>query len=363
MSDTKRRMEHAVPVRHGAGGLRFRHQRARHARPRYYAATRPLMPAGYYTLTVPALLRTESRLLSPARRAELERFTAACRTVPELSGMVQKLFDHLLPRARDIGHEVCPESGGAARTPTASTAMQHEQIQADLRSGRIGLAQNRLPARARIEDVHGAMTRCDVTRGLASHYRQTGMEALAAGKVAVVTLAGGAGSRWTGRRRGEGAESVLQTRRASIAASSKSTWPRAADQPSCAARRAARHHHQLPDARRDRSPPARANENYGYPGPLLLSPGAVIGLRMVPMERDLRFAWEEMPQQMLDEQAQKVRESLHAALIGGPARPAKAATTPTICRCNACIRSATGTRSRTCCATERCAACSRSDRG
>ena len=33
------------------------------------------------------------------------------------------------------------------------------------------------------------------------------------------------------------------------------------------------------------------------------------------MERDLRFAWEEMPQQLLDEQAQKVRESLHAALI------------------------------------------------
>src|SRR6185503_16977947 len=35
-----------------------------------------------------------------------------------------------------------------------------------------------------------------------------------------------------------------------------------------------------------------------------------------PMERDLRFAWEELPQQLLDEQAQKVRESLHAALIG-----------------------------------------------
>ena len=34
------------------------------------------------------------------------------------------------------------------------------------------------------------------------------------------------------------------------------------------------------------------------------------------MERDLRFAWEEMPQQMLDEQAQKVRDSLRAALIG-----------------------------------------------
>jgi hypothetical protein len=49
---------------------------------------------------------------------------------------------------------------------------------------------------------------------------------------------------------------------------------------------------------------------------LLLSPGRAIGLRLVPMERDLRFAWEEMPQQLLDEQAQKVRESLHATLIG-----------------------------------------------
>jgi hypothetical protein len=58
-----------------------------------------------------------------------------------------------------------------------------------------------------------------------------------------------------------------------------------------------------------------ARNNYGYPGPLLLSPGRSIGLRMVPMVRDLRFAWEELPQRILDEQAQKVRESLHAALI------------------------------------------------
>jgi hypothetical protein len=54
---------------------------------------------------------------------------------------------------------------------------------------------------------------------------------------------------------------------------------------------------------------------YGYEGPVLLSPGKSIGLRLVPMARDLRFAWEEMPQQLLDEQAQKVRDSLHAALI------------------------------------------------
>ena len=36
---------------------------------------------------------------------------------------------------------------------------------------------------------------------------------------------------------------------------------------------------------------------------------------MIPTVRDLRFAWEEMPQQMLDEQQQKVRDSLRHALI------------------------------------------------
>ena len=33
------------------------------------------------------------------------------------------------------------------------------------------------------------------------------------------------------------------------------------------------------------------------------------------MVRDLVFLWEEMPQEMLDEQKQKVRDALHAALM------------------------------------------------
>jgi hypothetical protein len=36
---------------------------------------------------------------------------------------------------------------------------------------------------------------------------------------------------------------------------------------------------------------------------------------MIPMERNLRFAWEETAHQILDEQAQKVRDSLHVTLI------------------------------------------------
>jgi hypothetical protein len=53
----------------------------------------------------------------------------------------------------------------------------------------------------------------------------------------------------------------------------------------------------------------------GAPVPVYLSEGRSVGLRMIPMARDLRFQWEEMPQQLLDEQKQKMRESLHAALI------------------------------------------------
>jgi hypothetical protein len=58
-----------------------------------------------------------------------------------------------------------------------------------------------------------------------------------------------------------------------------------------------------------------AEKFYGYEGTVLLSPGSVVGLRLVPTVRDLRFAWMEMPQQLLDEQAQKVLESLHHALM------------------------------------------------
>ena len=55
--------------------------------------------------------------------------------------------------------------------------------------------------------------------------------------------------------------------------------------------------------------------NYGYEAPVILSRGKAVGLRLVPTERDLRFLWEEMPQQVLDEQQQKVRGSLRHALI------------------------------------------------
>ena len=45
-------------------------------------------------------MRLDPRRLPPTRRAELDAFAAACRARPELAGMVQTLFDRLLPRTR-----------------------------------------------------------------------------------------------------------------------------------------------------------------------------------------------------------------------------------------------------------------------
>src|SRR5205809_6459471 len=76
--------------------------------------------------------------------------------------------------------------------------MQHEKIRADLRDGRVGLAQNRLPANAVIEDVReGDVADARTVQFDTSDLRSIGLAKLRNGEAAVITLAAGAGSRWT----------------------------------------------------------------------------------------------------------------------------------------------------------------------
>jgi hypothetical protein len=276
---------------------------------------RALMPAGYYTLTLPGLLRHEQRTLSASRRAELDAFGSASRSEPALAGMVQTLFDRLLP-SRD-GGDSARQSLAELLEANGFDRVQHEQIRAEMRSGRIGLAQNRLPVRSLIEDAGPSDVAGLAHLDEAERRRLTtlGMDALASGAVAVISLAGGAGSRWTkgagvvkalnpfarlgGKHRNFVEVHLAKSRR--ISRLCGTPLP-----------------HIFTTSYLTHTPVqewlARAG-NYGYGGPVLLSPGRSVGLRLIPMARDLRFAWEEMPQQLLDEQAQKVRESLHAALI------------------------------------------------
>ena len=273
-----------------------------------------LMPKGYYLHSAPRLLRQDPRTLDPAWRTELDKFGAACRTDPDMSGMVQDLFDALLPRPD--GADDASDSLGALLSESGFDAQFHEQIRADLRAGRIGLAQNRLPPTTEIEDVRETDV-CDLPQAKARHasWRDTGRDALANGELAVVTLAAGAASRWTqgagvvkslhpfcrldGRHRTFLEVHLAKSRRISSLAGTPIP-------------------HIFTTSYLTHAPISRFLDHcnrYDYPGPVLLSPGRSVGWRMIPMQRDLRFAWEERPQQRLDEQQQKVRESLHQALI------------------------------------------------
>ena len=314
MSATKRELEHALPFAMEPVVYDFAiNDRGTFAD--LLDGVSALMPPGYYALTVPKLLRQDRQALSPLRRAELDKFGAACRARPELRGMVQTLFDAMLPRgkAESAGAEALDallDEHGFDRT-------QHEQIRSDLKEGRIGLAQNRLRANATIEDVRAD----DVTdqadlKSEISDLKSLGLAALRRGEIAVISLAAGAGSRWTqgagvvkalhpfcklaGRHRTFIETHLAKSRRVSHEAGA---WLP----------------HIFTTSYLTHAPIAdflERQNNYGYEGPLLLSPGKSVGLRLVPTVRDLRFAWEEMPQQMLDEQQQKVRDSLRAALLG-----------------------------------------------
>ncbi len=275
------------------------------------AGVESLMPPGYYALATPGWLRTDIRHMPAGQRAEVERFVAECRPGGRLSAAVPMLFANLFPvttREEQAGDELA-----RLLAQNGFDAELHEQIRADLRSGRIGLAQNRLPARTVIEDV----TEDDVIRADAADRacRAEGEAALRRGEAAVLTLAAGAGSRWTqgagvvkalhpfhrfaGRYRNFIEVHLAKSRR--VGAACGTAVPHVVTTGYLTHEPIARflQAQQGDDAQRVR-----------------LSRGMSVGLRMVPMPRDLRFAWEEMPQQMLDEQAQKVRESLRSALIG-----------------------------------------------
>jgi hypothetical protein len=315
MSATKRELQHALPFAMDPVVYDFAiNENGTFAD--LLAGPDALMPSGYYAQTVPDLLQQDRRTLSALRRTELDRFAAACRTKPELSGMVQTLFDAMLPRGS--GTVAADQTLSALLAANGFDARQHEQIRTHLREGRIGLAQNRLPASAVVEDVSqdDVSKLLDLAPSAVRTARERGQSAIRAGEVAVVTLAAGVGSRWT-----QGAGVVKALHPFARLAGRHRTF---LETHLAKSRRVSRLFgtpipHIFTTSHLTHEPTAaflEAQANYGFEGPLLLSPGRSIGLRMVPTERDLRFAWEEMPQQMLDQQQQKVRDSLRTALIG-----------------------------------------------
>jgi hypothetical protein len=271
-----------------------------------------VLPDGYYNLMLPGILRKDQRLLAFGERYDLERFSLSFQGGKAVQERTQNFLDRLLPQTRDV-----EERSGTLEALLAENGfdpIQHERVQRELRAGQIGLAKNRLASSVLIEDVSPGDV-FDARQELDAEYRRAGEAALAAGEVAVVTLAGGAGSRWT-----HGAGVVKALSPFCRLAGRHRTFLEVHLAKSRRAGRLSGHAvpHIITTSYLTHDPTdelLRREGNYGYEGPLYLSPGRSVGLRLIPIVRDLRFAWEETPQQLLDAQAQKVRDSSRAALI------------------------------------------------
>ncbi len=269
-----------------------------------------LMSPEYYLFMVPRWVRQDPRQLSRRVRQEIELFSS------------RQLFDPSRALSGALMRRIFPttaaEQGGGARLrelleSNGFDSVQHERIREDLRSGRIGLAFNRLPSNVTVEDVReGDVVTVHHTDAEAS---ALGARALAEGRVAVVTLAAGAGSRWTqgagtvkalhpfakfqGRHRSFLEVHLAKSRAASRRHGAPVTHVFTTSHLTHAATRGFLEQYQ----------------NFNYPGAVHLSSGRSIGLRMVPTARDLRFAYEELSHQRLDPQKEKVRASLQKALL------------------------------------------------
>jgi hypothetical protein len=271
-----------------------------------------VMPQKYYQLMLPTLLRTPLRDLSANQCAELQSISRRSASGQLGSSAASQLLQSVLPQ--DQADEDSSVSLHDLLEKIGFDSEQHEQIRSDMKNGRIGLSQNRLSPSTTLVDVRDEDV-VDVRRGCRASDVQTGKTAIESGQVAVVTLAAGVGSRWTEgagvckalhpfNRFADRHRSFLEVHLAKNRATTREyggniphvfTTSYLTDRP-------IREHLEL-------------NRNFGFESGVHVSTGKSVGLRMVPMVRDLQFLWQETAEQVLDQQQQKVRESVRAAWI------------------------------------------------
>ena len=311
MSETKRKYEHAIPFAMEPVVYDFSiNENGTFAN--LLEGKNALMPEAYYTLHLPQLLKKDMHSLSECQQKELSILGFAYKSDERFTGFVTNLFDRMIPQNQESAAEQKPLNN--LLSELGFDAGQHEKIKKDFKSGRIGLSKNRLPISTTITDVNESEI---AHHSILSHQTlvDLGLHALRNRELAIVSLAGGIGSRWTkgagvvkslnpfakfaGKHRNflethlaktHFTDDFCSTNLQHVFTTSYLTHPAI-------------------------SSFLQENEEFRNNKNIYLSQGKVIGLRLIPTERDLRFLWEEMPQQLLDEQSQKVRQSLHAALI------------------------------------------------
>lgn len=274
-----------------------------------------LMPEQYYAIHVSELVRKDPNAVSYIRRAEIDYFTTYCEknnlAYPLLRTIVSNLFKVSDPSSQG-NRSVENERADRIKKENGFDYIQHEDIREELQKGRIGLSRNRLAAETTIEDVQPQ----DIVQleELTSAVK-TGEEAIVAGKVAVMSLAGGVGSRWT---KGAGVIKALNPFVEIEGVHRSFLEIHLAKTRKVATKYQTKIPHVVATSYLTQEPIRKKlaqTHNFGYDDTVLLSEGRSIGQRFVPMERDLRFMWEEMPQETLDENKQKVRDAVRQTMI------------------------------------------------
>jgi galactokinase/mevalonate kinase-like predicted kinase len=279
------------------------------------AGSSAMMPPRYYALQVPRMV-AETQAADPLRMADVDHFANQSADVGELLKVFRTTVNALFPVARTAG-DAPGDWGRQAETIRIENGFdptQHAQLRDDLQRGRIGLARNRLPVNTDIEDVFDSDL-VDARGPAEAATRRLGEAALREGRVAVVSLAAGVGSRWTtgagvvkainsfvdfgGKHRNFLELHLAKTRK--LSGEFATTIPHVVTTSYLTHGAIARH--------------LQHTNQYGHDGPVILSPGQSIGQRLVPMTRDLTFLWEESSHETLDENKQKVREAGRRAIL------------------------------------------------
>lgn len=277
-----------------------------------------MMPARYYTLQVPRMIAEGTATLDPLRMSDVDHFANQSRDAGELLRVFRTMINNLFP----VTHAAVDPTAASwdleadrIRRENGFDPIQHAQLRDDLQRGRIGLARNRLPVATDITDVEDADLTFVREGATPPDVIQAGTEALRRGEVAVVTLAGGVGSRWTtgagvvkainpfvllaGRHRSFLELHLAKTRKAQ--SQFAAVFPHVVTTSYLTHEAIERH--------------LQRSANYGHNGPVYLSRGQSIGQRLIPMDRDLLFLWEEGAHETLDENKQKVREASRRAIL------------------------------------------------
>lgn len=274
-----------------------------------------LMPSQYYELHAANMVEHQLLTLNDLRRAEIDYYATNTTDGEKTRKLLLTLMGSVF-KVSDVSiRSYTPEEDTAVKRIKDSNGFdysQHEALRKSMQKGSIGLSRNRLPDNTSINDIEENSIKQDTEL---EHFITHGNKAIKNQEVAVLSLAAGIGTRWTNgagvikainpfvQMQGKHRDFV----EIHLAKTIKTAQKHQVKIPHIFATSYLTH--QAIESYFDK------NDYFGIKDQVLLSPGKSIGQRFVPMARDLTFLWEELNDEVLDEQKQKVKEASRKALI------------------------------------------------